>query len=158
MRTDASTSDRCFPIALLGFNQNPSLETKMIYTRIETIMANGNKSWMEIATEGLYEMVCPSGKKIVVPDKICNIIICDAFLVLRTEDRDFRNGRSYASFVKDNREVNNIDAFDWQGNHLWNIGEIVGDVKMAFDDFSPHTRDFNRELGERDCISKIRMV
>ncbi|MBQ3934698.1 MAG: hypothetical protein II715_02675 [Clostridia bacterium] len=27
-----------------------------------------------------------------------------------------------------------------------------------FDDFSPHTRDFNRELGERGCISYIRMV
>ncbi len=106
----------------------------MGYTRIETVITNGKKTWIEIATDGLYEIVCPSGKSIIMLDKISDICFCEELLVLRTEDRDFRNGSNYASFIKDNREVNNID------------------------DFSPHTRDFNRELGERGCFSKIRMV
>ena len=32
------------------------------------------------------------------------------------------------------------DAYDWNGNHIWNIGDIVGDVKMAFDVGSLTTR------------------
>ena len=49
-----------------------------------------------------------------------------------TQDRDFRDGRRSCSIVKEKRKINNIDAYDWDGNHLWNIADIVGDIKMAF--------------------------
>ena len=120
----------------------------MGYTRIETVITNGEKTWIEIATDGLYEIVCPSGKSIIMLDKISDICFCEELLVLRTEDRDSRNGSKYASFIKDNREVNNIDVFDRDGNHLWNIGEVVGDIKMAFDGITHMTAlEVEREYG-----------
>ena len=72
----------------------------MGYTRIETIVANERKSWVEIATEGLYEMVFPSGNRLVMPDRISDICICDRLVVLRTEDRDFRFGNTHAPIIK----------------------------------------------------------
>lgn len=41
-------------------------------------------------------------------------------LVIVTTDDPVRDGR------------NNINAYDWIGNHLWNIAEIVGDIKSPF--------------------------
>ena len=74
----------------------------------------------------------------------------DDFLLVRTEDRDFRNGAQSATWVKDNREENNNNAFDWQGNHLWNIGELVGDIKMQFDAITHITPiEAKREFGLR---------
>lgn len=124
-------------------------------TRIETVMTNGAKTWFEIATDGLYEIVCPSGKRIIMLDKISDICICEEFLVLRTEDRDFRNGNNHAPFIKDNREVNNIDMFDRNGNHVWNIGEVVGDIKMAFDGITHITSvEVEQEYGV-SCTSSL---
>ena len=123
-------------------------EINMEFVRIEVITANEKKFSSEIETEGLYTINCALGAKIELLDKICDICISDEIILLRTEDRDFRNGCLSAPFVKDNREENNINAFDWQGNHLWNIGELVGDIKMAFDGITHITSDeANREFG-----------
>ena len=120
----------------------------MEYVRIETITKNEKKFSLEIETAGLYTINFPSGEKIESPDKICEICILDEIFLIRTEDRDFRNGCQSATFVKDNREENNINAFDWQGNHLWNIGELVGDIKMAFDGITHITSDeVKRDFG-----------
>lgn len=54
-------------------------------------------------------------------------------IVIHTEDRDFRNGRQSAPFVKEYRQINNVDAYDHDGNHLWNIGSIIGDIKIQID-------------------------
>jgi hypothetical protein len=56
--------------------------------------------------------------------------------VIKTEDRDFRNGFQVVPFVKDEREENNVLAYDWEGNFLWNVGSIVGDIKMPFSNIS----------------------
>lgn len=105
----------------------------MEFIRIETVTKDGKKFSSEIETEGLYRLNCTFGKSIEMLDKITAICISDGILLIMTEDRDFRNGCQSTSFVKDNREENNVNAFDFQGNHLWNIGELVGDIKMAFD-------------------------
>ena len=65
------------------------------------------------------------------PDKITDISITKDLIIIITEDRDFREGADDIQFVKNCRKTNNINAYDWQGNHLWNIGEIIGDVQMA---------------------------
>ena len=57
----------------------------------------------------------------------------DDLFVVRTEDRDFRDGRQSAPWVKDDREINNVDAYDLDGNHLWNIGSVISDIKMQID-------------------------
>lgn len=119
----------------------------MGFVKVETV--NNNKKFiMEIESNGLYAINCLLGKNVEFLDKILDICITDDFLLVRTEDRDFRNGCQSASWLKENREENNINAFDWQGNHLWNIGELVGDIKMAFDGITHITSSkANIELG-----------
>ncbi len=105
----------------------------MGFVRIETVTNKSKKFSMEIESAGLYTINCLWGRDVEFLDKVLDICITDDFLLVRTEDRDFRNGAQSAPWVKDNCEENNINAFDWKGNHLWNIGELVGDIKMAFD-------------------------
>ena len=112
----------------------------------------------EIESSGLYQLY---GLQHIIElqDKICNIYILKDMIIIRAEDRDFRYGAKTAPFYKDNRRINNIDAYDWQGNHLWNIGDIVGDIKMPFDGGCLTTkasvqRD-NRLLDVGDCSSDL---
>ncbi len=75
-------------------------------------------------------------------DDSCELFCCCAcndLLVLRTEERDFRSGN--APFVKDDRRENNILVYNWQGVFLWNIGSVVGDIKMAFSSVSCISRE-----------------
>ena len=39
-------------------------------------------------------------------------------------------------------------------------GSLINGIRlgMSIDDFPPHTRDFNRELGGNGCFSRIPMV
>ena len=95
------------------------------------ILTNGKKLSFETESNGLYllnDLLHP----IKTEDKILTALVTDDTIVLRTEDRDFRNGASQAPWLKNDRRINNIDAYDWEGRHLWNIGDIVGDIKMAF--------------------------
>ena len=62
-------------------------------------------------------------------------------LVIQTQDRDFQDGCQSTSWVKDNRQINSVDAYDHNGNHLWNIGSIIGDIKMQIDGFRYITSD-----------------
>lgn len=117
--------------------------------KIETINRD-KKFMMEIESDNLYAINCLSGKNVAFLDRIREICIAEGIILIRTEDRDFRNGCQSAPFVKDNREENNIHAFDWQGNHLWNIGELVGDIKMAFDGITHITpSEANSQFGIR---------
>ncbi len=104
----------------------------MGFVTIETVVNEDNRFCFEIESEGLYTINCLSRTPIRSLDKICKICILPGMVVIRTEDRDFRDGRQTASWEKDERLENNIIAYDWQGNKLWNVGEIVGDTKAAF--------------------------
>ena len=102
---------------------------------------------MEIESDNLSAINCRAGK-VEFLDTIRDICIAEEIILIRTEDRDFRNGCLIAPFVKDNREQNNVNAYDWAGNHLWNIGELVGDIKMAFAGISHITpAEAKREFG-----------
>lgn len=65
-------------------------------------------------------------------DVIYQVSISKDYLIVTTEDPSVRSGRWDPSFPKD-RPTNNINAYDWSGKHKWNIAEIVGDIKTAFD-------------------------
>lgn len=114
----------------------------MYWVTIETIMGDGHKYYFDIESEGLYR-INPnwSGRILDFSDKITKICITEDMLVIQTQDRDFRDGRQTASWMKDNRQINNVDAYDHNGNHLWNIGSIIGDIKMQIDGFSYITAD-----------------
>ncbi|MBP3479392.1 MAG: hypothetical protein J6K03_07920 [Oscillospiraceae bacterium] len=107
----------------------------MGFITIETVINKDKKFTMEFASAGLYTINCGLCKNLDFYDKVVKLFIADDILLVLTEDRDFRNGSDQAPILKANRETNNIDAYDWQGNHLWNIGDIVGDIKMQFDSF-----------------------
>lgn len=95
------------------------------------LQMDGKNLSFELEVKDLYRLNC---MRFVLqrPDRILSVCILKGLLILRTEDRDFRNGALQAPFEKDNRQTNNLDAYDWDGNHLWNIGEIVGTLKWRF--------------------------
>lgn len=95
------------------------------------IQIDGKKLSFETDSNGLYQLNCLS-HIINTSDKILSILIMKNMMILLTEDRDFRNGVLQAPIYKDERRINNIDAYDWNGKHLWNIGDIVGDIKTPF--------------------------
>ncbi len=76
-------------------------------------------------------------QKLELPDEVCKICIAEHRMIFLTEDRAFRNGtRTHVSneeLANEGRLVNNVFACDWNGTYLWNIGEIVGDIKRPFD-------------------------
>ena len=104
----------------------------MSYIQIQT-QIDGKKLSFEIESNDLHQLNCLSHMHTInKPDKILSLLIIKDMIILLTEDRDFRNGELHASIYKDNRQINNIDAYDWNGKHLWNIGNIVGDIKTPF--------------------------
>ncbi len=104
----------------------------MGFIRIDISTDEDKKLSLEIESEGIYRISCLTKVPIETLDKIWQICILEDIIVIKTEDRDFRNGCQSAPFIKDERVENNIMAYDWKGNFLWNIGEIVGDIKMSF--------------------------
>lgn len=65
-------------------------------------------------------------------DKIYEISITKDLVIVTTEDPDFRNGAKCVPIMKESRRENNITAYDWRGNRVWNIADMVGDLKMSF--------------------------
>lgn len=65
-------------------------------------------------------------------DNIYEISVTPNRIIIVREDAEFRDGKKIASIIKEACTVSNIDAYDWNGNHLWNIADIVGDIKMLF--------------------------
>ena len=105
----------------------------MGYVTIRTLTYGKNWVSFDIESQGLYKIHCLSGVPIESLDKILQVCITDKNFILLTEDRDFRDGALTAPWVKDDRSTNNVWVYDINGTLLWNIGSIVGDIKMAFD-------------------------
>ena len=122
------------------------------------VQIEAQKLAFEIESSGLYQL-CGLQHIIELQDEINSIFILKDMIIIITEDRDFRHGYRPTSYIKDNRQINNIDAYDWQGNHLWNIGDIVGDIKRAFDGGGLTTKasvqQDNRLLDVGDCSSDL---
>lgn len=108
----------------------------MEFVKIETTTYGNKRFSFEIESEGLYKINCLSGVPIESLDKIYEVCIMDNYLILLTEDRDLRNGFRPTPFIKEDRSENNVLVYDLCGNFLWNIGSVVGDIKMPFDSIS----------------------
>ena len=122
------------------------------------VQIEAQKLAFEIKSNGLYQL-CGLQHIIELQDEISGIFILKDMIIIIAEDRDFRYGAKTAPFYKDDRRINNIDACGWQGNHLWNIGDIVGDIKRAFDGGDLTTKasvqQDNRLLDVGDCSSDL---
>lgn len=76
--------------------------------------------------------------KIDSPDNICEISITSKLVIITTEHPDLRDGALQAPIWSDTPWMqNNINAYDWEGNHLWNISDIVGPLHLTFYGGSP---------------------
>ncbi len=128
---------------------------------LEVVIGEESRFWGEFPSEGLNDFIF-SQKHVQSLDKIWKILIAKDIVVIKTEDRDFRNGAQFAPIEKDDRSENNICAYDWDGNFLWNIGQIVGDIKLQFDGFAfiSHAsaqEEYQLVLSE-DCGTLIRCI
>lgn len=54
-------------------------------------------------------------------NNVFQVSITEDFVILTTE-----------SYSENKIITNNIDAYDWNGNHLWNISDIVEDAGLTF--------------------------
>ena len=121
-----------------------------------TILMNDSRLSVSIkSTELKYFKI--SDQILSFLDNIYEMSVYKDMIIITTADRDFRNwdGKP-VSLLKDSREVNNIDAYDWNGNHLWNIADIVGDIKMPFYGgtlmtkkyFEQHVKKLNMDISD----------
>ena len=67
-------------------------------------------------------------------DHIISVNVTKDFIILYKEDRAFRDGtRKSVSYDETwDRRINNIEAYDWDGNLVWNIGDIVCNIHRQF--------------------------
>lgn len=105
------------------------------------IQFNGKSITFQIEANKLYNLNCLDFT-INKLDRIYNINIIENMIILITSDKNFRDGRKY-SFIDDekDRQINNIDAYDWHGNHIWNIGDIVGNIQKSFSNIELCTKE-----------------
>lgn len=96
------------------------------------ILINGEVLTLSINTNTMKQV--GFNKEILkLEDDIINISVTSNMVIIATEDPDFRNGLNQVDFVKACKiKKNNINAYDWDGNYLWNISDIVGEIDMAF--------------------------
>jgi hypothetical protein len=96
-----------------------------IYALVNQKVASFRVNGSSVHELGMYAHILKS------LDVIYQVSISKDYLIVTTEDPSVRSGRWDPSFPKD-RPTNNINAYDWSGNHQWNIAEIVGDIKASF--------------------------
>jgi hypothetical protein len=67
---------------------------------------------------------------IVCPDRITHISLGNDMVILQTSSPAYRkDGQTRDPNYVPNYAVHNYaDAYDYNGNHLWNIAEILGDI------------------------------
>lgn len=96
------------------------------------ILINGEILTLSINTD-IIKRIGFNKEILQLEDDIINISVTGNIAIIVTEDPDFRNGLNQVDFVKPYKiKKNNINAYDWDGNYLWNISDIVGEIDMAF--------------------------
>ena len=79
-------------------------------------------------------------------DDVYEISITDKLVILTTENPYFRDGAKQAPvYYEKVWQQNNINAYDWDGNHLWNIADIVGPIHHCFYGGCVTTKELFRE-------------
>ncbi|MBQ9761749.1 MAG: hypothetical protein IJV82_01580 [Oscillospiraceae bacterium] len=68
-------------------------------------------------------------KEIKTLDNICDISFAKDMVILQTDSPRYRYAPKPNPEYKPDYAVNNyVNAYDYNGNHLWNISQIIGDV------------------------------
>jgi len=75
------------------------------------------------------------GQKIIPSlDEINDISITKDYIIVSKADKGFRDPTvsSVPLWKEEVLTENNIDAYDWDGNHVWNIADLLGPQRMSF--------------------------
>ncbi len=96
------------------------------------ILINGKILTLAVNIDDIKTLGC-NVKKIEMKDSIISVSVADNIIIILSEDPEFRMGSKQIEFVKNSYiEKNNITAYDWDGNVLWNISDIIGEINMSF--------------------------
>ncbi len=81
----------------------------------------------ETESDRLYQLVYVN-KIVKLPDQLRAILIIKDLIITQTEESksDFK--------LLSKKSASNIDAYNWNGEHLWNISDIIGEKKISFYD------------------------
>ena len=97
-----------------------------------------NQKLLNISTDDFaVNSLCLCSHMIESSENIYEISITKDFVIITTEyvapsTSDTNSTRIF---------TNNINAYDWDGNHLWNIADIVGDLKIPYFGGTVTTKD-----------------
>ncbi len=99
------------------------------------VLLDGKRLSLNVRSEtDLKELYNLGLKNIKSLDHILSVDVTKDFIILSKEDRAFRDGtkKSVSYDETCDRRINNIEAYDWDGNLVWNIGDIVGNIHRPF--------------------------
>lgn len=83
-----------------------------------------NKKLLNISADIPWvEKLCLCSHLIDRSEKVYEISITKDIVIITTE---------YATQDESGFATDNINAYDWDGNFLWNIADIVGDLKVPY--------------------------
>lgn len=122
--------------------------------RIEILMNNKCFSFSLDTNNVLPKGFCVSNYKKININKLSQISITEKNIITVKADLDFTPTTVHTPL----RTQNNIDAYDWDGNHLWNISEIVGALKIPFMGGYLWTDSFYKETLTRDLLRDINEI
>ena len=123
----------------------------MSYNIRLNVLINGNRlSICTMASDALKELHLLGAKNISSLDNITSVNVTKDFIILSKTDRAFRDGTKKSVGYDETRDrcINNIEAYDWDGNLVWNIGDIVGNIHRPFwDGIVIAGKDFEKVYG-----------
>lgn len=102
-----------------------------------TILIDDKRLRFESKLDDLYQ-ISVMHHFIDFADRIMELSITKDYIIVVTLPRGYKG--------------NNINAYDWEGNHLWNIGDIVGDINISFLGGQVVTA---KQLNEPNCLESI---
>jgi len=77
-----------------------------------------------------------NGKNIQFPNRVYGVAVNDTIVAVLLKEVGI-NG----SIRGDNQPLNNIYVYDHNGEFLWNIADIVGDVSLPYTGVSAHSKE-----------------
>lgn len=93
------------------------------------IVINDKKFSFDIDVNAWPRWLCFLNGKNIKIDNMRQISVTENIVIITVGSKlDFRDITDETPL----RVKNNMDAFDWKGNHLWNISDIVGPLKKQF--------------------------
>ena len=98
----------------------------MSYLQID-MMINNKITTIDTDGKGITKL-CVDKQVIESPDRVYRISITSTLIIVLAESAAFRNGVKSASKDTVNKYPNTINAYDWNGNLIWNITDIVGKI------------------------------